>query len=106
MCWLQVKLKAALFSQRNMAKEIDEHNYRTLLNYAVLKNRKKKNVFYKNVFIDCRNYSEKVWNRVMGLLDTSISTCPSSVDVDWRTITKLADIANHFADIFTKKMNL
>lgn len=31
MCWLQVKLKAALFSQRNMAKEIDEHNYRTLL---------------------------------------------------------------------------
>ena len=28
------------------------------------------------------------------------------MDVDWRTITKLADIANHFADIVTKKMYL
>ena len=43
---------------------------------------------------------------VKGLLGTSISSCPSSVEVDGRTITKPADIANHFADLFTKKTHL
>uniref|UniRef100_A0A673ZF50 Reverse transcriptase domain-containing protein n=1 Tax=Salmo trutta TaxID=8032 RepID=A0A673ZF50_SALTR len=111
--WIDDELGEA-FSQRNMLKvlaaksksEIDEHNYRTLRNYAVKLNRREKKLFFNNAFIDCKNDSKKVWNTVKGLLGTSISSCPSSVEVDGRIITKPVDIANHFADFFTKKINL
>ena len=64
--WIDDELGEA-FSQRNMAKvlaaksklEIDEQNYRTLRNYAVKLNRKKKNIFYNNAFIDCKTDSKK-----------------------------------------------
>ena len=66
----------------------------------------RKKLFNNNAFIDCKNDSKKVWNTVKGLLGTSISSCPSSVEVDRRIITKPVDIANHFADFFTQKMKL
>ena len=55
------------FSQRNMAKvlaakselEIDELNYRTLRNNTVKLNRRKKQLFYNNAFIDCKTDSKK-----------------------------------------------
>jgi hypothetical protein len=39
----------------------------------------------------------------MGIFCKSISSCPSSVEVDGRTITEPADIANNFADFFYKE---
>ena len=64
--WIDDELGEA-FSQRNMAKvlatksklEIDEQNYRTLRNYAVKLNRRKKQLFYNNAFIDCKTDSKK-----------------------------------------------
>ena len=67
---------------------------------------RKKSYFTYNAFIDCKNDSKKVWNTVKGLLGTSISSCPSIVEVDGRIITKPVDIANHFADCFAQKIKL
>ena len=65
-------------------------------------NGKKTFLFYNNAFIDCKNDCKKVWNTVKGLLGTSISSCPSSVEVDGRIITKPADIANHPIEVITQ----
>jgi hypothetical protein len=68
-------------------------------------NQREKKLFYNNAFTDCKNDSEKVWNTVKGLLGTSISSCPSSVEVDRRIITKPDDIANHLQFFLHRKCN-
>ena len=79
--------------------------YCIMRNKVTKLNRKKKRAYYQNQIQERKNDGNKLWKTLNEIMGRGKSNSPSFIEVNGSFLTNAKDIANHFNDHFTNKVD-